>query len=343
MAAVRFGLLGGFSMIGPRAAFLMLAASLICSVPLPSQAQEPTLIRFGRQTAAEDNLWLMIAKPELSPEINKSYKVQWTQFRASDMAFKAFEAGQADIITTNANAAITAATKGLDMKIIATLSRESNAAAKTYFLVRKDGPATIAEMKGKNIGIIGYRTGVELWARQALKTGGLNPDRDVTWSVVPFPAMIEAIRAGKITTGPLPEIFATNELRKDELRVLFTSKTGVPFDEDLIVVLVRNDFARANRKAIQAFAQDLIATSTYYDSHLKEARQALLDAKLVPLPPDVYLNMREYARDPKLLPNVEALNKQQDILFDASFIDQKLDVNGLIDRSYFDAATTDAR
>lgn len=326
-------------MMGSRAAFLTFLAVLTCSGSLPSSAQEPTLIRFGRQTAAEDNLWLMIAKPELSLAMNKTYKMQWTQFRASDVAFKAFEAGQVDLITTNANAAITAASKGLDMKIIATLSRESNSAAKTYFFVRKDGPATIADMKGKNIGIIGYRTGVELWARQALKTAKLNPDRDVTWSMVPFPAMIEAIRSGKITTGPVPEVFAANELRKDELRVLFTSKTGIPFDEDLVVVLARNDFARANRAAIQAFARDLIATTAYYDAHLKESRQALIDAKLVALPPDLYLGLKEYARDPKLLPNAEALGKQQDILSDAGFIDQKLNINELIDRSYFDTST----
>ncbi len=63
-----------------------------------AMAADPVTIRFGRQTAAEDNLWLMIAKPDLSANLRKSYKVDWTQFRASDVSLKAFDAGTVDLI-----------------------------------------------------------------------------------------------------------------------------------------------------------------------------------------------------------------------------------------------------
>jgi ABC-type nitrate/sulfonate/bicarbonate transport system substrate-binding protein len=291
-------------------------------------------IRFGRQTAAEDNLWLMIAKPALSVQLGKSYKVEWTQFRASDVAFKAYDSGQLDLVSTSANAAIAAAAAGVDFKIIASLSRESQNGANTKFPVRIDGPKTIADLKGKIIGIVGQRSGVQLWAREAIRTGGLDPDKDVLWAVVPFPAVADAIRAGTIATGGIPDLFATGELAKGDLRTLFTSKTGMPFDEELIVVLANPNFLKKEPAATRAFLADLKATTDYFLAHLHESRQALLDAKLVLLPPAVYFGLPEYVREPSLKPSVETLEKQQDVLIRSGFQDKKLDLATVVDTSY---------
>ena len=144
---------------------LFMCATLLVA-DAAAQAQDVSTIRFGRQTAAEDNLWLMIAKPELARNYGKAYKVEWAQLRASDIAFKASEANQVDMISTNANASIVAASNGVDMKIIASLSREFANGAHTYWLGKVDGgPDLFKDLKGKTIGILGYRTGIELWAR----------------------------------------------------------------------------------------------------------------------------------------------------------------------------------
>jgi ABC-type nitrate/sulfonate/bicarbonate transport system substrate-binding protein len=300
-------------------------------------AADPVTIHFGRQTAAEDNLWLMIAKPELSTNLNKAYKIEWNQFRASDVAFKAFEAGQVDLVSTSINAAITAAAAGVDFKLVASLSRESQNGANTKFPVKLDGPKTIADLKGKIIGIVGQRSSVQLWAREAVRTGGLDPDKDVLWAVIPFPAVADAVRVGTITTGGIPDLFATGELAKGDLRVLFTSKTGIPFDEELIGVLAAPDFIKKQPAAVRAFLADLKATTQYFLAHLQESRQALLDAKLVLLPPAVYLALPEYVRDPELRPNLENLTKQQDVLVSSGFVEKKIDLTKVVDTSFLPA------
>jgi ABC-type nitrate/sulfonate/bicarbonate transport system substrate-binding protein len=316
-------------------AVLSVAATVALSA---AHAQDVPTIRFGRQTAAEDNLWLMLAKPELAPNLGKAYKIEWSQFRASDAAFKGFEAGQADMVSTSASAGIAAATQGLEMKLIASLSRESDKGAKTEFLAKKDGgPATIADLKGKTIGIIGYRSGVELWAREALRKSGLNPDRDINWAVVPFPAIGDAVRAGKIDVGGAPDVFAMGELAKGDLKVLFTSKTGMPFDEELIVLIARPSFLKEHPAAVKVFLSDLVAVTAYYQSHLKEARQALLDAKLVGLPPQVYFNVPDYVRDPGLRPSIENMTKQQDVLVSSGFQEKPADLKAVVDPSYLPA------
>lgn len=312
----------------------LLAAAALATVAPIAWAQDVPTIRIGRQTAAEENLWLMLAKPELAPNLGKAYKLEWSQWRASDQAFKAYEGGQIDFATTSANASIVAASKGLDFKIIASISRESEKGAHTYFLVKADGPATIASLKGGTIGIVGYRTSIELWAREGLKKGGLNPERDVKWAVVPFSAMAEAIRAGRISTGGIPEMFAKGEIAKGDLKVLFTSKTGVPFDEELIAMIANPAFLKKHPAAARAFVGDLVTVTKYYLANIKEGRQALLDAKLVALPPEVYLNATEYVRDPNLRPSIEILTKMQDNLVASGFQEKKTDINALVDLSF---------
>lgn len=317
------------------AAKLALVCAAVITVGVSAQAQDIPTIRFGRQTAAEDNLWLMIAKPELSKNLNKLYKVEWTQFRASDLAFKAFEAGQADMISTNANSSVAAAANGIDLKLIATLSRESAKGAHTYWLGKADGgPSSIKDLKGKTIGILAYRTGIELWARQALKSGGLDPNTDVQWAVVPFSAAADAVRTGRVAVAAAPEAFAAPALAKGDLKVVFTSKTGVPFDEELIAINAKPSFLKAHPAAVRAFLSDLVDVNKYLNEHLKEGRQALLDAKLVAMPPEVFMSVKPYVSDPHLRPNAENLKKQQETLLSAGFIDKKIDIDAIIDTSY---------
>lgn len=312
----------------------LLAAAAIVAAAVTASAQDIPTIRFGRQTAAEDNLWLMLAKPDLAPNLGKAYKIQWSQWRASDAAFKAYEANEIDMATTAANAVIAAASKGLDFKIIASISRESSKGAHTYFLVKADGPKTIADLKGGTVGIIGLRSSIELWARLGVKSGGLNPDRDVQWAVLPFGALGDAIRANKIATGGMPEVFAKGEIAKGDVRVLFTSKTGVPFDEELIVMLANPAFLKKHPAAVRAFLADLVAVTKVYLADVKAARQILLDAKLVQLPPQVYLNTTDYVRDPGLRPSKEIIAKMQDNLLASGFQQKKLEIDSLVDASF---------
>ena len=316
----------------------LLAVAALVAAAVAASAQDIPTIRFGRQTAAEENVWLMLAKPQLAPNLGKTYKIEWSQWRASDMAFKAYEAGEVDIATTSANAVIVAASKGLEFKVIASISLESKRGPQTYFLAKDPGgPATITDLKGQTIGIIGYRTSIELWAREGIKTGGLNPDRDVKWAVLPFGAMVDAIRTGKVATAGVPEMFAKGEMAKGGLKVLFTSKTGVPFDEELIALIANPAFLKKHPAAVRAFLADLVHVTKIYMSDTTAGRQAILDAKLVQMPAEVYLNLTDYVRDPGLRPNIEIMTKMQDNLIASRFQEKKIDIKNLVDLSYLPA------
>lgn len=319
-----------------RVAALAVAAAL--GLVETATAQDAPTIRMGRQTAAEDNIWLMIAKPDLTPNLNKSYKIEWNQFRASDVAFKAYQSGQVDLLTTACNSVIAAASKDVEIKVVASASRETQAGARTQYLSKKSGgPQSIKDLKGKIVGIVGHRTSTELWARMALKSGGLDPDRDVQWAVVPFASVGDAVRSDRIAVGAVPDLFAPTQLARGDLQILFSSKTGMPFDEELICVNASPAFLAKHPGAVRGFLADLKSTTTYLMANRDAARKALLDAKLVQLPPDIYLSSPEYLRDPNLRVDLGNLAKQQDALVEARFIDRKIDLAKLVDLSFLPA------
>ena len=59
-------------------------------------AQTGPLIRFGRGFAAEEQVWLMSARPDLTPNQGKRYQLKQILFQANPERFQAYLAGELD-------------------------------------------------------------------------------------------------------------------------------------------------------------------------------------------------------------------------------------------------------
>lgn len=313
---------------------LVLATLAIASTAMAQSVP----LRLGTGGAAEEQLWLMQAKPDVGPAQGKAYTLDVTRFPGTDKRFQAFEAGALDLATASANAAMLAASEGAQFKIIASLSRESTQGFSTKYFVKQDSPVkTVKDLKGKTIGVNNLNSSSHLWAKMVLEKNGLNPDRDVTFTPVSFPAQGEALRSGKIDVGAFPQPFATAEEMKGGVRTLFTSKDGVPFDEELMVVIASPAVLASKPAAVKAFLGDLVASTRYYNSNPKPARQALIDGKQVRISPDIYLPMADYYRDPSARVDVKALSQMQDLLVAKGFQRKAVDLAALVDLSYLPA------
>ena len=314
------------------AAFCFCVAMAAGSVS--SALADPVTIRVGRGGAAEEQLWLMAAKPEIAPNQGKAYKLNLVSFPATDKRFLAFEAGELDLATGSANSVILVASSGAQMSAIASISQESQKGFVTQYMVKKDSPIkSIADLRGKTVGVNGFNSSIHLWAMLALQKAGLTT-KDVTFVPMPFPAQGEALRAGKIDLGAFPQPFAKMEQDKGEARTLFTSKEGVPFDEELILLVAKPEFLKKNGDAVKAFLSDLVAATKYYEQNPNEARQALIDAKFVRLPSKVYFEMTDYFRPPSARIDLDALKKMQDLQIKAGWQDKSADIDKLVDLSY---------
>jgi ABC-type nitrate/sulfonate/bicarbonate transport system substrate-binding protein len=313
-------------------AWLLLAAAMVLAAGLARA--EPVNIRIGIGAAAEEQLWLLLARPDLAPHHGKSYTTEYTRFAGADKRFQAFEAGALDIATSSANAALFAAGEGIEFKMIASLTRESERGFYTRFMVL-DGSSlkSIKDVKGATIGINGFSGSGHLWTKAALERNGMS-ENDVTLVPLPFPAQAEALKAGKIDVGMFPQPFAAMAEKAGGMRELYSSKTGVPFEEELIVLIAKDGFLQSNSAAVRDLLSDLVVLNHYYSEHPKEAKTALIESKMVRLDPDVYFTMKEYYRDPGARVDGEALDKMQAIQMAAGFQKNRADLAKYIDLGY---------
>jgi len=132
----------------------------------------------------------------------------------------------------------------------------------------------------------------------------------------------------------LPQPFAAAEAAKGGIRTLFTSKEGMPFDEELILLLVTEDFAAKQPSALKAFMADFAAATKFYVEKPKEARKALIDAKLVRVPEALYVDMQDNYRNPTARIDVEALKKAQDVMLAQGQQKNRIDPAAFVDMSY---------
>lgn len=314
---------------------LLLLGALSASTVL---AEEPTLIRLGRGFAAEEQVWLMSARPDLTPNQGKKYTLKQILFQANPERFQAFLAGELDAGTAPGLSVIFVRAQGVDLKVVASVCQE--AAGKQWFsttyMVKDDGPIkSVKDLKGGTVGVVGYKTATDLWARAGLLKAGLVPDRDTKVFSLGFPAMGDSVRTGKIQAGTFVEPFYSAEVAKGGLRKLFTAVEAVGYDHELLDVWFGEKFLKAHPDVVRAFLSDYVAVTRYYLAHTEQAKRDLHKAGFVRTPVEIYVKNADWKRDPNDRVNVESLRKLSAFMKDKlGWLDKPVDVDAMVDLSY---------
>jgi ABC-type nitrate/sulfonate/bicarbonate transport system substrate-binding protein len=305
------------------------------SLDLRHARSAPLSIRLGYSLAAEEQLWLLMAKPSLVKNYGTLYTLDATRFTGSSQRAQAFAAGAIDLASSAAEGVLFAAAEGIPSTIIASLSKEAlhRGFNTTFLALESSSIATVKDLKGKTVAVNGFSTTGELWLKTALERYGMS-ESEVTVVPIAFPAMAQSLGSGRIDVGEFPQPFDAMARKEMKVRTVFTSKTGMPFDEELIVIVGHAQYLKAHADVIRAFLADLQAATKYYLANPVESRQILIDKKFVRVPADVYLHMKDYYRDPTLRVDVDSLEKMQDAQVAAGFQKKKADIASLVDLSY---------
>jgi ABC-type nitrate/sulfonate/bicarbonate transport system substrate-binding protein len=286
------------------------AAALACADA--TVAQQPVEVRMGVGTASEEQAWLMKVRPDLTPNQNRLYKYNMMMFRSGGERLTAFQAGQLDALTSSTTGVLFAASKNVPIVVPVSMARESTKTFSTSYLARTDSDVTATNLKGKTIGINGYRTSIELYARIAVVKAGLDPERDVKWLIVPLPQMAEALRQKKIDLGVFPSTFAFLALKEG----------GV----------------RKHPEVVRGWVSDFVALTRFFAEKPDEARKSLLDSGIVAIDPKVYLSMtakNDLLRTPEATrPNADMFSRLQDELMKVGFQEKRVDINKVVDTSF---------
>jgi len=313
-------------------AFLALVFSA-CAI-----AQDAPLIRFGRGFAAEEQVWLMSARPDLTPNQGKRYQLKQILFQANPERFQAYLAGELDAGTAPGLAVIFARAQGVDMKIVASVCLEAAGREwfSTTYMVKDDGPIrTVKDLKGGTIAVVGIKTATDLWARAGLLNAGLAPDKDTKVFPLGFPAMGDAVRTGKVGAGTFVEPFYSAEMAKGGLRKLFTAVEAVGYDHELLDIWFGEKFLKAQPGAVRAFLADYVAVTKYYLANTAQAKRDLHKAGFVRTPLEVYLKNADWKRDANARVDVASLEKLSTFMLDKlQWLEKPVNVDSMIDQSF---------
>ena len=301
-------------------------------------AQTPPLIRLGRGFAAEEQLWLMSARPDLTPNQGKRYQLKQILFQANPERFQAYLAGELDAGTAPGLAIIVGRARGMDFKIVASVCLEAAGAQHftTVYMVKDDSPIKrVADLKGGTIAVVGIQTATDLWARAALINAGLVPDRDTKVVPMGFPVIGDAVRTGKVSAGTFVEPFYSAEMAKGGLRKLFTATEALGYDHELLDIFFSEKFLAANPDAVRAFLADYVAVTKYYLANMEQAKTDLHKAGFVRTPLPVYLKTSDWKRDPNARVNVDSLKKLSTFMLEKlQWLEKPVNVDSMVDQGF---------
>src|SRR5215475_1639702 len=318
--------------------WLAILAGLVPAAVGVAWAQEAPLIRLGHGFAAEEQLWLMAVRPDLTPNQNRKYRLKLVQFQGNADRLQAYVAGELDGGTNPGITLIFAKAQGLDIKAVASICLE--AAGKDHFqttyMVKDDGPVkTTADLKGGTVAVVAPKSATDLWARAGLLRAGLTPDRDVKIIPMAFPAIGPAVRSDKVTMGTFVEPFYSAEKVKGGLRPLFNAVEAVGYDHELLDIWFSEKFLKAHGEAVRAFLADYVAATKYYVANRDQAKRDLVAKGFVRTPVEVYVRTADWKREPNGRIDVDSLKKLAAFMLEKlSWLEKPVHVDELVDTSY---------
>jgi ABC-type nitrate/sulfonate/bicarbonate transport system substrate-binding protein len=296
------------------------------------------LIRFGRGFAAEEQVWLMSARPDLTPNQGKRYELKQILFQANPERFQAYLAGELDAGTAPGLAILFGRAQGMDFKLVGSICLEAAGQGifTTQYLVKDDGPIkSVKDLKGGTVAVVGIKTATDLWARAGLLNAGLVPDQDTKVVPMGFPVIGDAVRTGKVSAGVFVEPFYSTEMAKGGLRKLFTATEAVGYDHELLDLFFSEKFLKAHPDAVRAFLADYVAVTKYYLANTAQAKADLHKAGFVRTPLEIYLKNSDWKRTPDARVDVASLEKLAKFMHEKlQWLEKPVNVREMVDQSF---------
>ena len=304
-----------------------------------ANAAEPPTIRMGWSVPAQTQHYVMMKRPALLKHQGKDYKIDWVNFPGSvaiiqAIASKNLDAGGISIVPV----ARTIEQKAANLKIVAdVMSEQKNGFQTTWVTLESTGIKTVADLKGKTMGVASYGSTTDLLGRAILRKNGIDPDRDVKRVEVPFPVIESALRKGDIVAGEMAQPFFANARTRGGIRVLFTAQEILPV-LPLLVEVFTAEFIAQHPDAVKAFLDDYVTALDYARDPKNRDEVIKVVAEVTKLPQPVLasflLTPQDYWMDPNALPDVDAIQKTFDFLKESGLLKTQLDAKAVVDLRY---------
>ena len=303
----------------------LLAASACVSV---AKAQDIPTIRVGWTIPAEEAKYWMMRRPDKFPNLGKTYKIEWSQFQGTSPMSQALAAGALDCATQGVlPIAQGMVSNSFSVYIVAQHVGEKPGSFSVYWAVKDDSPIkTVADLKGKTVGISIIGGGTQGPFNLMLKRAGLDPDKDIKLVEVSFSLSEDALRQGRVDSTNMNQPFAARAEAKGGIRKLFALEEAVP-NIVHIVEACRKDFVDKNPALVTQYVKDITAGLKMALANREETMKVVSEITKAPVAVlDTYLlKGNDFAREPGAAPNFAAIQAMFDVYTAEKMIPTKLD------------------
>jgi NitT/TauT family transport system substrate-binding protein len=305
-----------------------------------AQAAEAVKIRLSYVVPIANWASMLVEKKDLARNLGKSYQLEITRFAGTPPMITALAAGELEIADlTYPTLPIAIQNAGMDdLRVIADEFQDGNAGFySNEFMVLADGPIKkVEDLKGKTLGYA--RVGAADYDEGATTLDrffNMKVGRDYTIVEAPFPTMRAMLAEKKVDLVPAVLPFSLDpELRKVG-RTLFDTKDAVGVSQFSMWV-ARKSFIEKNRAALTDMMEDSLRIVRWYldPANHKEAME--ICARITKQPAErfgwVFTGKDNY-RDPNMMPDLAALQRNVDLTRDLGFIKASFDVGKFADLS----------
>lgn len=302
-------------------------------------AAEPVTIRMSWVLTPSELAPILFAQPGIARHAGRSYRLEPIHFSGGPLSIAALAKNEIDIgglgYATLATAIESA--KIDDLEVIGDGVQDGVAGwYSTEYMVSKDGPIrTIADLKGKTLGTNTLGSMLDMAQRAMLRRHGIDDRKDVTIIEVASPNMKAALAAGKVDMVSTPINVAVDPAFRAIARPLFAQVDAVGTTQ-ISALVARAPFLAAHRAAVVDFLEDDIRATRWYLDPANHASVVKIIAdfnKQSPAQVDWAFTHRDEYRSPDLLPDVDALQRNVDLLWQLGFLKSRLDMASHIDLS----------
>jgi sulfonate transport system substrate-binding protein len=300
---------------------------------------EPVKIRLAWIAPISNWGSILLEKKELARHLGQSYLLEPVRYSGTSPMINALANGEleiADLAFSTLPIAIRNA--GLDdLRIIAGELQDGVPGFYSQeYMVRIDGPIkTVEDLKDKVVGSLAAGSAIDIGIRAMLRRHGLESQRDYTMVETPLPAMRSMLGEKKVDLIAAVPPFSFDPELRSIARPLFFHRE-VSGETQLLMWTARKAFIDNNRAAMVDLMEDSLRVTRWFLDPANHQEVMEICGRITKQPPERYdwvFTERDYYRDPNMLPELSALQKNVDLVKDLGLFKDDVEVSKYADLS----------
>jgi sulfonate transport system substrate-binding protein len=309
------------------------AAALALSIGA-AHAADPAKLRMGWVVAGADAPLQIFGKKGIATHEGVSYVLDPIHFAGTPPMVTALAAGEIDLVpfAYSTFALSIQNAKMEDLRIVSDIFQDGVPGHYTNeYMVLKDSPIkTVEDLKGKVLAVNAAGSALDMALRAMLGKHNMQDKKDVTIIEAGFPNMRALLSEHKADLISAVRPFSADSQLRSIGRTLFTQRDAIG-PSQMIILTARQEFLQKNRAAIVDFLEDNLRLLKWYSDPANHDEVVQLVTAYTKSPPGLWASWLftkegDFYRDPRGLPNLDALQNNLKLQKELGFLTADIDV-----------------